>query len=163
MNYDIVESFAQMVREKGIDKDVLGGILEEIFGLLVKKKYGEEAKFDVVVNMDRGDIEIFLEREIVKNDNTYFLQTAVIIVVNNFLDSSEEIKLDNQKSRGFLRDVISKNCYEDSLALEIINSNLNICFIDASAKGYEIPDKIMKIKVVLRKMSFIIKFQYQCK
>ena len=66
MNYDIVESFAQMVREKGIDRDVLGGILEEIFGLLVKKKFGEEAKFDVVVNMDRGDIEIFLEREIVE-------------------------------------------------------------------------------------------------
>lgn len=65
MNYDIVESFAAMVKEKGIDKDVLGGILEEIFGLLIKKKYGEEAKFDVVVNMDRGDIEIFLEREIV--------------------------------------------------------------------------------------------------
>ena len=65
MNFDIVESFAQMVRDKGIDKDVLGGILEEIFGLLVKKKYGEEAKFDVVVNMDRGDIEIFLERTVV--------------------------------------------------------------------------------------------------
>jgi transcription termination/antitermination protein NusA len=66
MNVDIVESFAQMVRDKGIDKDVLAGILEEIFGLLVRKKYGEEAKFDVVVNMDRGDIEIFLEREIVE-------------------------------------------------------------------------------------------------
>ncbi len=66
MNYDIVESFAAMVKEKGIDKDVLGGILEEIFGLLIRKKYGEEAKFDVVVNTDRGDIEIFLEREIVE-------------------------------------------------------------------------------------------------
>ncbi|MFO7445173.1 MAG: NusA N-terminal domain-containing protein [Ignavibacteriaceae bacterium] len=66
MNFDIVESFAQMVRDKGIDKDVLAGILEEIFGLLVRKKYGEEAKYDVVVNMDRGDIEIFLEREIVE-------------------------------------------------------------------------------------------------
>jgi transcription termination/antitermination protein NusA len=65
MNFDIVESFAQMVRDKGIDKDVLAGILEEIFGLLVRKKYGEEVKYDVVVNMDRGDIEIFLEREIV--------------------------------------------------------------------------------------------------
>ncbi len=65
MNSEIVESFAQMVRDKGIDKDVLAGILEEIFGLLVRKKYGDEAKFDVVVNMDRGDIEIFLEREIV--------------------------------------------------------------------------------------------------
>ncbi|MEJ2494838.1 MAG: transcription termination factor NusA [Ignavibacteriaceae bacterium] len=65
MNRDIVESFADMVKEKGIDKDVLAGILEEIFGLLIKKKYGEEAKFEVVVNMDRGDIEMFLEREIV--------------------------------------------------------------------------------------------------
>jgi len=65
MNTEIVESFAQMVRDKGIDKDVLAGILEEIFGLLVRKKFGDEAKYDVVVNMDRGDIEIFLEREIV--------------------------------------------------------------------------------------------------
>src|SRR3972149_2940307 len=73
MNMDIVESFAQMVREKGIDKDVLGGILEEVFGLLIKKKYGEDAKYDVVVNMDRGDIELYIEREIVEtveNPNT---------------------------------------------------------------------------------------------
>ncbi|MDR3626829.1 MAG: transcription termination factor NusA [Ignavibacteriaceae bacterium] len=66
MNSEIVESFAQMVREKGVDKDVLAGIIEEIFGILVRKKFGEEAKYDVVVNMDKGDIEIFLEREIVE-------------------------------------------------------------------------------------------------
>ncbi|MCH7972878.1 MAG: transcription termination factor NusA [Bacteroidetes bacterium] len=66
MNAGIVESFAQMVREKGMDKDVLEGIIEDIFGLLVKKKYGEEAVFDIVVNMDKGDIEIYLERGIVK-------------------------------------------------------------------------------------------------
>lgn len=74
MNSDIVESFAQMVREKGVDKDVLAGIIEEIFGILVKKKYGEESKFDVVVNMDKGDIEIFLERtivEIVEDPNSH--------------------------------------------------------------------------------------------
>ncbi len=65
MNTEIVESFSQMVREKSLDKDVLAGIIEEIFGLMVKKKYGQEAKYDVVVNMDKGDIEIFLERSIV--------------------------------------------------------------------------------------------------
>ncbi len=65
MNREIVESFSEMVKDKGMDKDVLGGILEEVFGVLIKKKYGEEAQFEVVVNMDRGDIEIFLEREIV--------------------------------------------------------------------------------------------------
>jgi N utilization substance protein A len=54
-----------MVKMKGIDKDVLAGILEDVFSLLVRKKYGEEARCDVVVNMDRGDIEIYLERQIV--------------------------------------------------------------------------------------------------
>lgn len=65
MNHEIVESFSQMVREKGIDKDVLVGIVEEVFSMMVKKKYGPEARFDVVVNMDKGDIEIYLEKEIV--------------------------------------------------------------------------------------------------
>ncbi len=77
MNSDIVESFAQMVREKGVDKDVLAGIIEEIFGLLVRKKYGEEAKYDVVVNMDKGDIEIFLEREIVEEVTDPNLQISI--------------------------------------------------------------------------------------
>ncbi len=66
MNSAIVESFAQMAREKGLDKDVLGGIIEEIFGVLVRKKYGQDSNFEVIVNMDRGDIQIFLEREIVE-------------------------------------------------------------------------------------------------
>jgi transcription termination/antitermination protein NusA len=66
MNHEIVESFAQMVREKGIDKDILIGIVEDIFGMMVKKKYGPNAKFDVVVNMDKGDIEIYLEKEVVE-------------------------------------------------------------------------------------------------
>ena len=66
MNREIVESFADMVKMKGIDKDVLAGILEDVFTLLVRKKYGEEARCDVVVNMDRGDIEIYLERQIVE-------------------------------------------------------------------------------------------------
>ena len=66
MNREIVESFTEMVKDKGMDKDVLAGILEEVFGVLIKKKYGEDAKYEVVVNMDRGDIEIFLEREVVE-------------------------------------------------------------------------------------------------
>lgn len=65
MNYEITESFAQMVREKGIDKDILIGIIEDIFGMMVRKKYGAEARFNVVVNMEKGDIEIYLEKEVV--------------------------------------------------------------------------------------------------
>jgi N utilization substance protein A len=84
MNSEIVESFAQMVREKSLDKDVLAGIIEEIFGIMVKKKYGLEAKYDVVVNMDKGDIEIFLER----------------VIVDTVIDPSIEISLDELNAKG---------------------------------------------------------------
>ena len=66
MNHEIVESFSGLVREKSIDKDILAGIVEDIFGMMVRKKYGPDAKFDVVVNMDKGDIEIYLERAVVE-------------------------------------------------------------------------------------------------
>ncbi len=73
MNAEIVESFSQMVREKGIDKDILTGVVEDVFSMMVRKKYGQDAKFSVVVNMDKGDIEIYLERQVVEtveNPNT---------------------------------------------------------------------------------------------
>ena len=65
MNNEIVESFSQMVREKGIDRDRLISVIEDIFGMMVKKRYGAEANYEIVVNMDKGDIEIFLIREVV--------------------------------------------------------------------------------------------------
>jgi transcription termination/antitermination protein NusA len=66
MNYEIVESFSQMVREKRIDKDMLASIIEDVFTMMVRKKYGMEARFDVIVNMDKGDIEIYIEKAIVE-------------------------------------------------------------------------------------------------
>lgn len=66
MNYDITDSFSQMVREKGIDKDILAGIIEDIFSMMVRKKFGPDAQFEVIVNMEKGHIEIYLEREIVE-------------------------------------------------------------------------------------------------
>lgn len=67
MNPLIVESFADMVREKGIDRDILMSVIEETFAMMVRKKYGQEAKFDIVMNMDKGDIEVYLEKSVVEN------------------------------------------------------------------------------------------------
>jgi len=101
MNSGIVESFAQMVRAKGMDRDVLEGIIEDIFGLLVKKKYGEEAVYDVVVNMDRGDIEIFLEREIVEEVE----------------DSDRQISIDEVNKKGNTEDLEVGDDYVETLDL----------------------------------------------
>jgi N utilization substance protein A len=55
-----------MVREKRLDKDMLVGIIEDVFAMMIRKKYGMEARFDVIVNMDKGEIEIYLMKEIVE-------------------------------------------------------------------------------------------------
>lgn len=94
MNSDIVESFAQMVRAKNMDKDVLGSVIEEIFGLLVKKKYGNDAVFDVVVNMEKGDIEIFLERKIVEEVENPSLEISIAEV--NEKGNDEELEIDDE-------------------------------------------------------------------
>jgi N utilization substance protein A len=91
MNREIVESFADMVKMKGIDKDVLAGILEDVFGLLVKKKYGEDARCDVVVNVDRGDIEIYLERQIVEEVTEPSTQVSIEEV--NRKGNNEELEV----------------------------------------------------------------------
>ncbi len=65
MKSEIVAAAAEIAREKRINKEDLRDILEDIFTTLMKREYGEDAEFDVIVNIDRGDIEIFVEKEVV--------------------------------------------------------------------------------------------------
>lgn len=63
---EIVESFAAIAREKNIDRTHLGAIIEELFMTLVQKQYGEDYdNFSVIVNMDKGTIEIYQEKTVV--------------------------------------------------------------------------------------------------
>ncbi len=78
---------------------------------------------------------------LLKNDQEHFGNTAVIHVVNSFEDSLEVVKNDNQKSIDLLRAIVGKNNPGDSVVSEIIKSNLNICLIDASSNGLEMPMK----------------------
>jgi len=66
MNTEITESFNMMVKQKNVDKDYLIEVLKDVFQLLVQKKYGDNARSEVIVNMDRGEIEIYYLREIVE-------------------------------------------------------------------------------------------------
>ncbi len=81
MKSQIVAAAAEIARENRIDKEDLRDILEDIFMTLMKRKYGEEAEFDVIVNIDRGDMEIYVEKEVVKEvtdpDTQIALEEAV--------------------------------------------------------------------------------------
>ncbi len=98
----IIEAFTEMAKERNIDRDLLQGILEETLSQLIRKKYGADSNFEIVVNMDKGDIEIYLMKEIVEevvNEQTEIsLEEAIkksgeqLEIGDEFI---EEITLDN--------------------------------------------------------------------
>jgi len=80
---NIIEAFIQVAKDKNIDRKELAGIIKEIFMTLIQKKYGNVDNFDVIVNMDKGEIEIYQEKEVVEtvfdSDFEVDLETARLV------------------------------------------------------------------------------------
>jgi N utilization substance protein A len=68
MNAPIVEAIAQIIREKKIEREVFQDIIQNVFLAMIKKKYGSSDNFDVIFNLDKGDIEIFCEKTVVSDE-----------------------------------------------------------------------------------------------
>ena len=68
MKSDIVSAFSLLVKEKNIEKDVLVKIIEDVFLAMLKKKYGTTDNFGIFVNMEKGEIEIYQSKEIVRSE-----------------------------------------------------------------------------------------------
>ncbi|MGK0637964.1 transcription termination factor NusA [Schleiferia thermophila] len=68
-NIGIIESFAELKDEKNIDRATLMAIIEEAFRAQLKKKFGTDENFQIIVNPDKGDLEIWKTRTIVADDD----------------------------------------------------------------------------------------------
>ncbi len=66
MKSEIVDAFSMMAKEKNIDRDILSSVIKDSFKKMMEKKYGLESNFEIVVNMEKGDIEIFLYKVVVE-------------------------------------------------------------------------------------------------
>ncbi len=64
---DLSGSFQEFKEFKNIDRETLMRILEEVFRTALAKRYGSEDNFDIIVNIDKGDLEIFRNRTIVED------------------------------------------------------------------------------------------------
>jgi len=68
INKEIIEAFSIVAKEKNIDRTNLSTIIEDLFMAMIYKKYGEERdNFSVIVNMEKGEIEIYQEKVVVGN------------------------------------------------------------------------------------------------
>jgi len=81
MKIDIAEAVSQLTREKNVDRDIVAEILEEVLIMMIRKKYGTADNFDIFVNIDKGEIEIYQNK----------------VIVNEIEDSSLEIDLNTAR------------------------------------------------------------------
>ncbi len=94
-NINLVENFSEFKEFKNIDRETMMRIIEDVFHSMLAKKYGEESNFDVIVNIDRGDLEIWHNREIVEdgeveNPNTQIAYSDAIKIEPDF-EVGEEV------------------------------------------------------------------------
>ncbi|HRI79675.1 MAG TPA: NusA N-terminal domain-containing protein, partial [Cyclobacteriaceae bacterium] len=66
---NLIESFADFAKQKNIDRPTMIRILEDVFRTMIKKKYEKDDNFDIIINADKGDLEIYRIREIVEDDS----------------------------------------------------------------------------------------------
>jgi N utilization substance protein A len=107
---NLVETFSEFKEFKNIDRETMMRILEDVFKHLLIKKYGSEDNFDIIVNIDKGDLEIWRNREIVEDgevedDNTQIAYSTAVKIEPDFEvgeEVSEEIKLEDFGRREIL-------------------------------------------------------------
>jgi N utilization substance protein A len=107
---NLVETFSEFKEFKNIDRETMMRILEDVFKHLLIKKYGSEDNFDIIVNIDKGDLEIWRNREIVEDgavedDNTQIAYSSAVKIEPDFEvgeEVSEEIKLEDFGRREIL-------------------------------------------------------------
>lgn len=105
-NLNLIETFAEFKEFKNIERETLMRILEDVFRSTLTKKYGPDANFEVIVNVDRGDLEIQRYREIVEDGDVEneFTQIALseAIKIEPDFEVGEEV-MENIRLSDFAR------------------------------------------------------------
>lgn len=74
---NLIDSFQEFKDAENIDRPTLMKVMEDVFKTLIRKKYGSDENFDVIVNDQKGDLEIFRRRTIVDDDDLYNTLTEI--------------------------------------------------------------------------------------
>ena len=118
-NLALIDSFSEFKDEKLIDRVTLMSILEDVFRNTLKKKFGDDDNFDIIINPDKGDLEIWRNRVVVadgevEEENQEISLTDAQKIEPDFEvgeDVSEEVKLIDLGRRSILalrQNLISK-------------------------------------------------------
>ena len=88
---NLIESFTEFKSGKNIDRPTLVRVLEDVFRTLIKKKYGSDENFEVIVNTTNGDLELWKVREIVPDGEVTDELTQISYSEAKLIDEDYEV------------------------------------------------------------------------
>lgn len=90
-NIDLISNFAEFKELKNIDKSTMIEILEEVFRHMLQKTYDTDENFDIIINPDKGDLEIWRNRVIVEDDKVENPNQQIALTEARKLDKTYEV------------------------------------------------------------------------
>lgn len=88
---NLIETFSEFKAGKNIDRPTMVRVLEDVFRTLIKKKYGTDDNFDVIVNTTNGDLEIWRVREIVPDGEVTDDRTQISVTEAQEIDEDYDV------------------------------------------------------------------------
>lgn len=67
-NMNLIDTFSEFKELKNIDRTTMMSVLEDVFRSVLQKQFGTDENFDIIINIDKGDFEIWRNREVVEDD-----------------------------------------------------------------------------------------------
>ena len=100
-NLNLISNFAEFKELKNIDKSTMIGVLEDVFRHAIQKQYGTDENFDVIINPEKGDLEIWRNREVVADDELTDPVSQITLSEIQKIDSSYEVGDEYTDAIGF--------------------------------------------------------------
>ena len=95
---NLIDSFAEFKEFKNIDRVTMMGVLEEVFRAMVRKANGTDDNVDVIINVDKGDLELWINKEIVKDgeveDPALEIELSKALKIEADFEVGEEIAIE---------------------------------------------------------------------
>jgi N utilization substance protein A len=90
-NLNLIETFSEFKELKNIDRATMMSVLEDVFRSMLLKKYGTDKNFDIIINIDKGDFEIWRNREVVEDDEITEPNLQISITDAKKIDTDYEV------------------------------------------------------------------------
>ncbi len=93
VNRELIEVFSEIAREKNVERSELATILEELFLYIIEREYGDSSNCSCIVNLDKGEIEIYAEKTIVEEIDDYKVEITLEEAVAKEPEAAEGLKI----------------------------------------------------------------------